>query len=78
MRCKPFFPIVFLVVVGTTACGSTEQARSEGPRAARPSSGFEVGEPFPAVALPALEGGTPSSIADFRGKKVILHVFASW
>lgn len=39
---------------------------------------FEVGKPFPDLTLPSLEDGTPTSIADFRGKKLLLHVFASW
>ena len=39
---------------------------------------FEVGQPFPDIVLPSLEDGRPVSIADFRGKKLILHVFASW
>ena len=39
---------------------------------------FEVGQPFPNLVLPALEDGTPRSIEDFRGHKLILHVFASW
>ncbi len=43
-----------------------------------PSTGFEVGQPFPAIALPALEDGRPASMADFKGKKLLLHVFASW
>ena len=43
-----------------------------------PSTGFEVGQPFPAIAFPALEDGRPASLADFRGKKLLLHVFASW
>ncbi len=37
----------------------------------------QVGEPFPDLALPTLEGSV-RSISDFRGQKVILHVFASW
>ncbi len=41
-------------------------------------TGFEVGQPFPELSLPALEDGRPSSIADFRGQRIILHVFASW
>lgn len=41
-------------------------------------SGFEVGEPFPNVTLPSAEDGSPLSLADFRGQKVILHIFASW
>ncbi len=36
-----------------------------------------VGEPFPDLALPTLEGSV-QSISDFRGQKLILHVFASW
>jgi hypothetical protein len=39
---------------------------------------FEIGAPFPAIALPSLEGGRLSSPAEFRGKKTVLHVFASW
>ena len=39
---------------------------------------FRVGEPFPALAFPSAADGTPVSIADFRGHKVVLHVFASW
>ena len=42
------------------------------------ATGFEVGQPFPTLAFPALDDGRPRSIADFRGQKVILHVFASW
>ncbi len=37
-----------------------------------------AGQPFPDVLLPALADGAPASIADFRGGKVVLHVFASW
>ena len=43
-----------------------------------PSHGFKVGKPFPTLSLPSLDDGRPASIADFRGQKVILHVFASW
>jgi len=39
---------------------------------------LEVGQPFPDIAFPSAEDGTPMSIASFRGKKVVLHVFASW
>lgn len=39
---------------------------------------FEVGEPFPEVALPTLDGGEPTTLAAYRGDKIILHVFASW
>jgi hypothetical protein len=36
------------------------------------------GKPFPVIPLPGLADGRPASIADFRGEKVVLHVFASW
>ena len=39
---------------------------------------IEVGKPFPDLVLPALDDGRPLSIANFRGKKVVLLVFASW
>jgi hypothetical protein len=51
------------------------------PSAARgqmPDHPFRVDTPFPTISLPSLEDGRPASIADFRGQKVILHVFASW
>ncbi len=44
----------------------------------QPAPRFTVGEVFPLVALPALEDGRPRSLADFRGQKLILHIFASW
>jgi len=37
-----------------------------------------VGDLFPDLAFPSLEDGTPARLSDFRGKKVMLHVFASW
>ncbi len=39
---------------------------------------IKVGEPFPDLPLPDMVDGQPRSIADFRGQKVILHIFASW
>lgn len=43
-----------------------------------PPTGFEVGQPFPPITLPALRDGRPMSIMQFRGQKLILHIFASW
>ncbi|NIM00713.1 MAG: hypothetical protein GTN89_07315 [Acidobacteria bacterium] len=42
------------------------------------STELKEGQSFPALVLPSLESGEPLSIADFRGRKVVLHVFASW
>ena len=69
-----------LTVGMLTGCAPApeDEATTEAPRATRPSSGFEVGQPFPAVSFPGLEDGEPRSVADFKGEKLILHVFASW
>lgn len=64
------FPTFLLLTLGLLPA----TALAQGP----PGMGFEVGEPFPTMAFPALEDGTPRSMAEFRGAKVILHVFASW
>jgi hypothetical protein len=40
--------------------------------------GFNVGDAFPTIALPSAVDGRPTSLAEFRGKKVIVNVFASW
>jgi hypothetical protein len=40
--------------------------------------GFENGTAFPDFSFPSLKDGEPVSITDYRGQKVVLHVFASW
>ena len=37
----------------------------------------QVGEPFPDIALRTLDG-EERRVSDFRGTKLVLHVFASW
>jgi hypothetical protein len=41
---------------------------------------FELskGKPFPEIPLPTTAGGELQGVADFRGQKLMLHVFASW
>ena len=39
---------------------------------------LQAGKPFPDLVLPSMTDGRPMSLADFRGRKVILQVFASW
>ena len=52
---------------------------AEGITFAKPESAeFHEGEMFPTTVFPSLDGGRPGSVADFRGKKLILHIFASW
>ncbi len=43
-----------------------------------PSTPFELGRPVPALTLPSITDGEPMSVADFRGQKVMLRVWASW
>jgi hypothetical protein len=38
----------------------------------------KVGQPFPALLLPSLADGSPISVESFRGRKLLLHQFASW
>ena len=38
---------------------------------------IEVGRPFPDLALGTLDGEV-RRVSDFRGTKLVLHVFASW
>ncbi len=39
---------------------------------------WNVGDVFPALTLPTIEGKDSPQVADFRGKKLMLHAFASW
>lgn len=48
------------------------------PNSAPAATSFEIGKPFPQIVLPSLDDGHPVSLAQFRGKKIILHIFASW
>ncbi len=41
------------------------------------AAALEVGRKFPQLVLPSLEG-EPLSVGAFRGRKLMLHVFASW
>jgi thiol-disulfide isomerase/thioredoxin len=42
------------------------------------SDGTTVGEPVPVVELPELTGGGSGSLADYRGRWVLINVWASW
>jgi hypothetical protein len=68
---------VALLSAGVAAIMSLRGA--EGAAASKPDSvEFPEGEMFPTTVFPSLDGGRPGSVADFRGKKLILHIFASW
>jgi hypothetical protein len=62
---------VRFMIVGLVAVGLTGTMRSD-------SAEFHEGQMFPTLIFPSLDGSRPGSVADFRGKKLILHIFASW
>jgi hypothetical protein len=55
-----------------------EQAQGDDAPGGLPPTGFEIGSPFPRVALLSADGGSRVTITDFAGTKIVLHVFASW
>lgn len=57
-----------LAVVGLLAFGLISKG----------SSGLELGEPAPAGPLPRLEDGGTGSLADYRGRWVLVNFWASW
>ncbi len=40
--------------------------------------GFEVGLAYPDIVLPRIDGGAPGSVAEHRGRPVLVLHFASW
>lgn len=38
----------------------------------------QIGQPHPDFVLPRIDNGKPTSLSQFRGKKVLLVHFASW
>ena len=42
-----------------------------------PEVTIKEGNEWPGFYLPDLEGN-PLSVQDYRGKKIVLHIFASW
>lgn len=42
------------------------------------SSGVAVGDPAPDSPLPRLEGGGKGSLAEYRGRWVLVNIWASW
>lgn len=57
------------IVVLAAGCGAA---------ATPPAVGLNPGDLFPPIMLPSLRDRKPMSLAEFRGKKVLLHIFASW
>jgi hypothetical protein len=43
-----------------------------------PVIGRDIGQVYPQVVLPSLDGKRAIALSEFRGRKVILIEFASW
>ena len=70
---------VFTLILVVTAVPLMHGRSSNQAGGPEPSpSPFQEGQVFPTLGFPSLQDGRLTSIADFRGKKIILHVFASW
>jgi hypothetical protein len=71
------FTLMGLVTVGVTGTRSIRAA--EGATGSRLDA-IEIhqGQMFPTMVFPSLDGGRSGSVTDFRGKKLILQIFASW
>ena len=70
MKRVGFHGLLLAAVVGATGDLSATPA-NDVPK-------LELGEPFPNLTLPAMRDGQAMSISDYRGKRVVLHIFASW
>jgi hypothetical protein len=68
---------VAVVALGAGAAGQ-QKPKPIWERNAPLPRGFNPGEAFPTLALPSAADGRPVSLAEFRGKKVIINIFASW
>ncbi|MCH7871931.1 MAG: hypothetical protein IID33_09555 [Planctomycetes bacterium] len=60
------------------AAGMVGLAMAQPALAQRGLGEIKIGQPFPDLTFRSMEDGSPMSIADFRGKKVVLQIFASW
>jgi hypothetical protein len=72
-RLQRLLPLLAITLVLGPSCGREPVAPPKDL-----SMKIEKGKPFPPIVLPALEDGSPRSLADFRGERILLHIFASW
>ncbi|MEX2302582.1 MAG: hypothetical protein WD733_16685 [Bryobacterales bacterium] len=67
-------PVLTVFVAALLACGGDRPSDA----LEDPVLRVEVGQPVPDLVLPSIADGRPTSLSQFRGKKIVLHVFASW
>ena len=74
MTPRSWAPLLLAVCAVALQCGGS----SGGTRAEDGRSGSMVGRPVPDLELAALRGGKAVRMSEFRGKVVLLDVWASW
>jgi hypothetical protein len=65
--------LIGMLLLGALAAGGSAPSESDHPRI-----GTGVGDVYPPVVLPSLDGKRAVSLSQFAGKKVLLIQFASW
>ena len=69
-------PVTGLVLIFLLAvCQAASSLPAQEPQAVRPPT---QGEPFPLLAFPVLGENRLATLAEYRGKKILLYQFASW
>ena len=76
--CTPVNIRSSLVIVGLAALSGFASIADADVQPTLSDTGLAIGRVFPTLAFPSLESGQPVSLADFRGEKVVLQIFASW
>ena len=69
MSIRTVHALLILAVIGVPTMTAAQNS---------PGLPFQEGDVFPEIRLPSLKDGSPMSVADFRGQKLVLHIFASW
>lgn len=72
----PMFPRRLVLVLAVAMFGLALQTPTQ---AQAQADQLGLGEPFPVLLLPICgQPGQISSIMEYRGRKLMLHLFASW
>jgi len=80
MKASVIWLLSTAVAVGAVGAVAADQQKAKPiwERNAPLPRGFNPGDAFPTLALKSASDGPPVSLAEFRGRKVIVNIFASW
>lgn len=71
------YAVAFLLLLAMSFVTTAQEVEKPKSMWSFPKVEIEEEKPWPGFYLPDLEG-KPLSVQDYRGKKVVLHIFASW